>query len=132
MHLITVALLLCLVASTGMAEEGLNTKFAFFQGQYRMLGADAGGPVDRMLRLDESAAGLVVSLCDTPDGGTLVPSPPDTGPYLEGRIGSETVLCEPYSSYDNYPLIHCQGEASEARLTLFPANDFSAPLACGN
>jgi hypothetical protein len=41
------------------------------------------------------------------------------------------VICQPFSTYDNYPFLACYGEARE-RLVLWPEDDFSAPLACEN
>ena len=103
----------------------------FFAGQYRMIGTSPAGPVDQALRLEPAGADLKVVLCGTGDGGRLVmPSQSGGDHYIEGRIGAEEVVCDPFMTYENYPLLACDSDTGSL-LTLWPAPDFAAPLDCG-
>jgi hypothetical protein len=104
---------------------------AFFVGQYRMVGLSSAGPVDVPLRLVAEGDDLGVSLCASTDGGRLVlPSQSGGDHYLEGRIGTEAVVCDPFMTYENYPLLACYSNTG-GLLTLWPGPDFAAPLDCG-
>jgi hypothetical protein len=102
----------------------------FYAGHYRMIGRDAAGLVDMPLRLDPSGADLRVTMCGLADAGLLtMPGPLTDEHYIEGRIGPYNVVCDPFSTYENYPLLACYAEDG-ARLTLWPGDDFGASLDC--
>ncbi len=128
---LTLASVLSVAAATDV--QGADTfPQAFFTGQYRMIGQSALGPVDLPLRLDPAGADLGVSLCGEPDGGQLtLPSQTGGDHYLEGRIGTEDVVCDPFMTYENYPLLACYSDTGSL-LTLWPGPDFAAALDCGS
>jgi hypothetical protein len=120
---------LCFAAIPAVAQE--ISPPSFYDGVYRMIGVTPAGPLDQKLRLTPAEDGnLKVSLCDTPDGGGLKPpAAAAEDPFLDGRIGAESVSCEPFHNWDNYPVIICYGD-SGSRMTLWPEGDFSAALTC--
>ncbi len=124
-------ILILAVGADPIAAEEREAPLSFYVGQYRVIGTGPGGPVDYPLRLDEVGLELKVSLCRTEDGGSLVPLKDEGWPYFEGRIGPEPMICEPFWNYDNYPVVLCYGDTG-SRLTLWPAGDFAAPLACSD
>ena len=104
----------------------------FYTGRYQMIGKDAAGLVDIPLRLDPAGQDLRVTMCDTGDAGTLtMPNDSHDEHYIAGHIGPYNVVCDPFSTYENYPLLACYAEDG-ARLTLWPADDFGASLACAS
>lgn len=114
-----------------LAQETDGFPQAVFTGQYRMIGQGAEGAVDLALRLDPAGAALSVSLCGMADGGQLVlPSQSGGDHYIHGRIGTEDVVCDPFMTYENYPLLACYSDTGSL-LTLWPGADFAAPLDCG-
>lgn len=125
------ACLILLMPSSALAEIADPFPLDFFVGQYRMVGTAPGGPVDESVRLDPEDGGLEVRLCGPADGGRLVlPSQSDGDHYIEGRIGTRDVVCDPFMTYENYPLLACYG-ADGALLTLWPGEDFAGTLDCG-
>lgn len=104
---------------------------ALFTGEYRMIGQGAGGPVDVALRLDPVGAHLGVTLCGVADGGGLVlPSQSGGDPYIQDRIGAGDVVCDPFMTSENYPLLACHSDTGSL-LTLWRGADFAAALECG-
>jgi hypothetical protein len=105
---------------------------AFYVGLYRMIGVDAAGPVDQPLRMDAQGEILTASVCGA-RGTVVLPQASDDEHYFSVVINGRSFTCEPYSTYDHYPLLACYGDSDiTARLTLWPADDFSEPLRCGN
>lgn len=122
--------LMMLMPSLALAEGADPFPLEFFVGQFRMIGTSPEGPVDEGVRLEPEDGGLDVKLCGAADGGRLVlPSPPGDH-YIEGRIGIRDVVCDPFMTYENYPLLACYG-ADGALLTLWPGDDFGGALDCG-
>ncbi|MGL4239353.1 hypothetical protein [Tabrizicola sp.] len=128
-----VAVVLCSTALPLAADDGLNTKFGYMEGRFRMVGVGSNGFVDQMVRLDEADGGMAVEMCDNPDAGMLVPGDGELGDSLEGRIGSEEVWCEVFNSWGNHPILTCSGDGSSnggTRLTLWPGGGSTFPLEC--
>jgi hypothetical protein len=123
--------LMILWPGLALAEGADPFPLVFFTGQYRMIGTSPAGPVDQALRLEPQGADLAVILCGAGDGGRLVmPSQLGADHYIEGRIGAEDVVCDPFMTYENTPLLACYSETGSL-LTLWPGVDFAAPLDCG-
>ena len=49
--------------------------------------------------------------------------------FLEGRIGTEDFVCDPFVTYQNDLLLACSA-ATGGLLTLWPGPDFSGLLDC--
>jgi hypothetical protein len=123
--------LMILLPGLAMAESADTFPEEFFVGQYRLVGTSPEGPLDESVRLDSDDGGLAVGLCGLPDAGRLVlPAQSGAEHYIEGRIGTRDVVCDPFMTYENYPLLACYG-ADGALLTLWPQEDFAAALDCG-
>ncbi len=105
---------------------------AFYVGLYRVIGVDGAGPVDTFLRIDVKGEDLIVTTCGA-TGTMVLPSVAGDEHYISVVIDGRSLTCDPFSTYDNYPLLACYDDAdTEARLTLWPADDFAEPLPCGN
>jgi hypothetical protein len=102
----------------------------YYVGLYRMIGRDSTGPVDQLLRIDTNGEDLMVSICG--ELATLVmPSQSGDEHYINGTLRGESVTCDPFNTYQNYPLLACYGDGDHAvRLTLWPADTFAEPLNC--
>jgi hypothetical protein len=103
---------------------------AFYVGLYRVIGVDDAGPVDQIVRIDAQGENLIVSMCGVL-ATMVLPHAAGDEHYINAVIGGKSLTCDPFSTYDNYPLLACYGDGdSIARLTLWPADSFSDPLNC--
>jgi hypothetical protein len=119
----------CLLAGPALAQD---PPAAFYVGLYRMIGVDEAGSIDQPLRIDAQGEKLTVSVCGA-RGTMVLPHASGDEHYINVVIKGRSLTCEPFLTYDNYPLLACYGDGdSTARLTLWPADNFSDPLRCGN
>lgn len=129
-------LVFCAIALPGLAVAQDTESFPpppleYYVGTYQMIGKDAAGAlVDTSFRMDISGKNLGITMCGVPDAGHLdLPETFGGDHYIEGRIASFEVVCDPFNSYENYPLLACYTDDG-ARLTLWPGPVFGNPLNC--
>jgi hypothetical protein len=112
-------LILCtLVAGPAMAQDAPPPDF--FAGRYEVIGRDAVGPVDDVLQMRVKGANLAVESC-TRGAGQMVIDRGGEGPFAALTLGDQTLECQWFNTWDNYPLLTCY-DNGKARLTLWPAN----------
>jgi hypothetical protein len=122
-------LIICalLAPTLGTAQDA---PAAYYVGLYRMIGLDDAGPVDEMLHIATNGETLIVSICGGL-GSLVLPSQSGDEHYINGTLRGVSVTCDHFNTYQNYPLLACYGDGdSDARLTLFPADNASEPLRC--
>jgi hypothetical protein len=118
----------CLLLA-GLPAVADTPPVAFYVGLYRVIGVDTAGPVDRALRVDAVDGLPVVTLCG--GAATMVLPAPTDEPYVTLVMDGKSLTCEGFSTYDYLPILACYGEDDrQARLTLWPADNFAAGLDC--
>jgi hypothetical protein len=113
-------LVLCLVASGPAMAQNVPDP-SYFVGRYEVIGRDAAGPVEDVLRLTMQDDALAVQSCG---GGTgsMVLDRSGEGQFATLSLGDQQLECQWFNTWDNYPLLACYDDG-KARLTLWPANE---------
>lgn len=130
MNLMTGVILTAGVAMAQTAPDFMNEPdLGFFSGLYEAVGRDAGNEFHgEPMRLDLSGRGLDVHACAL-GNGWLDYARADEAFALAGQLEGAPIWCQFLVDPGNYPVLTCASPEG-LRLTLWPEENFDAPLVC--